>query len=300
MSDLAPPFTVAEFAAASHGLTQAHNLPGRREKPRASSLGSCARRQAADLAGVAPSNPAPHVLTQEQGRYVEDLTCEVIEHLPHGLTVVDRQIELPDDYPVSGHPDGRLAPAECPESRPLGDGRVWGFEHKHLGRFQYLKTFREGFLNAHPDYMAQLTLYGDALGWDAALVVVLAQDGSSTAYEQRQSERWATTGKTQATRDRHAWATRPDWDAKVLLYAYDLAQYRAFAVAGLHRRAEEIAAASGRPETVKREYHPEVPDGETNNFPCSWRGGSCPVLTWCLDNGDGAVEAAPNPFGVLV
>jgi hypothetical protein len=143
------PFTAEEFIDAAYELEMDINKTQVHHRPRASGLASCAREQGYSYSGTPESNPqrddprrAPGVLTTEQGRHVEDLTCEIIDHMPQGLTVVDRQIELPVDYPVSGHPDGRLQPKA---GGPMPDGLVWGFEHKHLGRFSYMKTFKLGF-----------------------------------------------------------------------------------------------------------------------------------------------------------
>lgn len=308
--ELTPPFTREEFLAASHGLTEDHNQPQARVKARASGLGTCARRQAYSARGGDPSDPAEHILTPMQGTYVEDLSCAVIEHLPYGLTVVDRQIELPEDYPVAGHPDGRLQMKD--EIEPyLRDGLVWGFEHKHLGRFGYQKAFKEGFMIANPDYMAQVTMYADALGWDAVLIVVLAQDASATVYDYRMAGEAAWNNdpknprgnktKNPTTYARNEWGLREDFDPKVQLFAYDLRQLKGYAAPPLHERARQIIELSATPERVKREYDPtKKNDGKTNNFPCFWRGGgSCPFYQQCLADGEGDVVVTPSPFGKI-
>jgi hypothetical protein len=268
-------------------------------KASASGIGSCARKQAALLAGVPTGGGAEMradgVVTTEQGRMTEDLTCGAIEAMPYGLTVVNRQLCIghpkchpdneqgPLNYVMSGHPDGELARIEhMPDgtwgTNPLlADGRKWGFEHKHIGRYGYKKILEQGFMQAEPVYMAQTVTYGDALDWDAVLVVVMAQDASSTTFEIRNA---AKQGRT--------WATLPTTDPKILMFAYDLKAMRPLA-APLKARAQDIMtiAAFGKPEDVAAEY-----DGK-RVFPC----GYCPVQGWCQQHPGGSA-VTQSPFGL--
>jgi hypothetical protein len=125
--------------------------------------------------------------TQEQGRLAEDITVAGIG--ASGLVrVVNRQISLPDDFFVTGHPDGELefyVPDQHIWDRLNGDYLKVGFEHKHYGRYAYTKIAKDGLVGGAPDVMAQIVLYGAALGWDACYVVITAQDASGVRFELR-------------------------------------------------------------------------------------------------------------------
>lgn len=299
--EVAPPFTVDEFITASYGLQLEANERQVRTEARISSLGSCARETGYMMAGVEPTDPQQDdperrhsKLTTEQGTYVEDLTCDVIDQMGHhvsnrqlciGHPVCKDHEQGPLDYPMTGHPDGELG---------LLAGEQWGFEHKHLGRYTYLETFKKGFHLAHPGYLAQIILYGHALGWEKVLCVVLAQDASSTEFERRQAARYAVSGKAKETRDRNAWALRKDWNPKVLFYAYDLRPAYAF-VPALQDRADEIAnyvSALG-PDAIKRDFSgvTKRDDGHPA-FPC----GYCDFATRCNEVGSTGMAVRPLPF----
>lgn len=221
---------------------------------------------------------------------MEDLSVKVIDYM--GLRVVDRQVELPPDYPVSGHPDGRLD--------GVTDGLIWGFEHKHLGRYAYEKILKEGLFKAEPHYILQTGLYGDALGWDASLFLIMAQDSSSV--------RGDMTANLRAKNPAHRWAVYPDLHPKVQVIAVDLRPIKHGLVPlGLERAKwlSDWKRESGDPADVAREYDPEtledkwVADGEGGRkevqrpkFPCSY----CPYLTKCLEDGAGGKMAPTLPW----
>lgn len=301
------PFTVNEFIQAAYKLELPENAVQMRSRPRASSLGGCAREVAYQMAGVPQSNPSiadnmngvdgpqrrDHgILTTESGRIIEDLSCAVIEHVPSGLTVVDRQIELPAGYFVSGHPDGRLQQkGKGTIERTLQDGLVWGFEHKHVGRFKYLKIFKEGFERGAPDYFAQVIIYGKALGWDKVTLVIMAQDASSMTFEANNS----LGAKTRTSKN--SWPLRLDWNPKVQIYHLDLRPWYAL-IPKLAKRAADIsaivqaqgAAAVRRDGDGIRTYVDNR--GLTKlAFPC----GYCDFADQCNVDGNGTEAVTPLP-----
>jgi hypothetical protein len=165
---------------------------------------------------------------------------------------------------------------------------VWGFEHKHLGRYSYMKCFKLGFEAANAGYMAQVILYGHALGWDKVMVVVLGQDASGNQAEYNRSHN--AKKKTQA----NAWAQRLDWDSKVQLFALDLRPWYGF-IPQLHDRARQVAQVTQEtgPGSVRREG-----DGIAVNmssaspaFPC----GYCDFVDRCNLDGNGTVGIIPLP-----
>ena len=174
-------FTEFDLLQAVHGAFQLpENAPQVRSKPRASSLTGDAREIAYMMANVQKSNPhadnadrVDMAFTQEQGRLCEDITVGALAQL--GWPVEDRQIALPADYFVTGHPDGIIG------------GRTL-FEHKLYGRFAYKDLAREGIWGSKGrDILAQGALYADALGLDDVLIVVASQDASSIRLEFKQA-----------------------------------------------------------------------------------------------------------------
>ena len=319
---LTPPFTTADYlAAASTAFALPMNAVQERDKPRASSLGACAREQAAMMAGLihdpigtdGSARSTDGDLTAEQGRMFEDVSVKIIDVLPQGIRVVDRQIELPADYPVTGHPDGALefwydnsfvaggsANIDLGWSPTDKDGIRWGFEHKHLGRWAYEKILKVGLYKAEPGYYLQGALYADALGWDASLYVIIAQDGSSIRGDMTANLR----AKNPATR----WAYDPTINPKVNILPVDMRPAKNGLVPMAINRALWLQGwkeQDGDPSHVAREYKPTemkskwVPDGEGGrmevmrpDFPCSY----CPVLAQCLEWGDGGERAPALPW----
>lgn len=326
--------TVQDFVAASVGAFALDmNAPTERTKPRASGIGDCARKQAYSMRNVGATNGGSRdgALTTEQGRVIEDLSVALVQAASNGeLVVANRQIELPEHYLMTGHPDGQIVPVEAAswddscrtcgadprqnlcspdrtghEYRAVGwvaphettvDGKVVGFEHKHLGRYGFNSIFKEGFAAAEPGYYAQTLSYGDALGWDVVRVVVLAQDSSATQLE-------ATTN-LKAAKPKVRWAARDGWHPKLQMIDIDLgptvnSQKR------LRQRAQwltDTLFTKGKdPGQVKREADPLTltkdnpvlqEDGTVEivygpQFPCS----HCPWLQRCLDDGEGKLKA---------
>ena len=268
------------------------NVRQERSKPRASALASCARQQAYDMAGVehdAIGTAGSRLtldsdLTAEQGRAFEELMIRTL--MERDLYVVGTQAGLPEYYPVSGHPDGELSLATGGDTPPtmgslLQDGRLWGVEFKHLGRYGYLKTIQKGLRAAHPNYILQAGLYGDALGWDAVLFIVSSQDASSIRAEatnslRRKTNRWAEDVK--------------DWHPKLHIETMEIREVASGLLPVAKARARWLTnwkEHDGVPKYVAREYDPT-----SGQFPCTY----CPYLSRCLDDGDGGREAPQLPF----
>ena len=313
------------------------NAPQARSKPRASGIGDCARKQAYSMAnaGVTNRKNRDGALTTEQGRVIEDLSVELIRAASNGsLVVANRQVELPPDYVMTGHPDGQVVPIEAAwwdySCRTCGvdgrlslcspptnghaysavgwqapldtrvDGRVVGFEHKHLGRYGFNSIFKAGFAQAEPSYYAQTLSYGDALGWDQVKVIVLAQDSSSTQSD--------ATMNLKYKNPKVRWAHREDWNPKLQIIDIDLRPLP-LAQKRIRMRAEwltNVFESGADPDTVAREHDPTdlvkdtpvvLADGTIGtewgpDFPCS----HCPWLQRCLDDGNGG---KPAPVLVL-
>jgi hypothetical protein len=224
-------------------------------------------------------------LTSEQGRAFEGLMERVFSTM--GINVVDSQIELPSTYPVSGHPDGALDLSNYNEDRnvPVYTNFKWGVEFKHLGRYSFKKTIVNGLRTAHPQYILQGGLYGDALGWDAVLFIVSSQDASSIRGEATAAIRSYNRGPTKANR----WVVDNDWHPKLHIETLEMKE-----VSGLipiaHNRARWLTdwmENSSVPSEVAREYDPS-----NGQFPCTY----CPYLASCLADGDGGKRAPGLPF----
>lgn len=290
------------------------NTPQERAKPRASGIGDCARKQAYSMRNVGATNEGNRDggLTTEQGREIEDLTVEVIRWASGGeLVVANRQIELPADFPMTGHPDGQIVniedakwnpdcgvcgagPSSCAGLQfgpatgghlygPIGweapldsrvDGQVTGFEHKHLGNYGFQKTFKEGFAQGEPTYFAQTLSYGDALGWDRVRVVVLAQD-SSVNHRDAQAN-------LKAAKPKLRWAHKEDWHPKLQQYDVDLGPMLLLQKK-VRQRAEWLTGVlfdnAEDPGTVVREADPNDLVKED----------------WLVDEATGEIYSVPKP-----
>jgi hypothetical protein len=247
-----------------------------------------------------PSNPQREdayrkdgVLTTEQGRYIEDLSVDIIKHIPTEdgsghYFVTNRQIELPEGALVSGHPDGELVVIDGDGFQsPMPDGLKWGFEHKHLGRYSYLDKFKKGY-QEDEGYWSQLLLYGYYLGWDKALVCILSQDASAIRYEANQA-RAKFAKATPRSRGYHQWAMRDDFSSKVQLLAFDLRPFYDLYVPQLLARAEFLAGVTDATR-VAREADAVLVNPRNGNpaFPC----GYCDFADRCIADGPGE-ERAP-------
>ena len=277
MKEIKAPFSREDFIRASFKLELPENAPQTRAKPRVSGVLDCSRQQMYSMQNVPRSNPEEEDfgrnhqnITNEIHREAEAVTASIIAQL--GFTVVDRQVSLPVDYPMTGHPDGRLVPSELGRYWAKGeasliDGLVWGFEHKVIGYLQYIKVFDKGLFAAKPEYITQALLYGDALGWDCVLFVILADDAAATKGKRTQSPN-------------QGWAKRDDWNPKVQLVPIDLRPLKPL-VGSFHARAEALTEAASTVEAaeVKREF------SGTSVFPC----GYCDWHDRCNIDGEGSL-----------
>ena len=287
-----PPVTRDEILKAfGSAFARPENLRQQHTKPRASALASCARQQAYDMCatvqdeiGVAGSRLSYDAdLTSEQGRAFEGLMERTLSSI--GIEVVGAQNELPEGYPVSGHPDGELELSnyggkEAKIERNIG--LRWGVEFKHLGRYGYEKVIKNGIRVGAPQYILQGGLYGDALGWDAVLYIVSSQDASSIRADAAASLRY----KTPSAR----WAELIDWHPKLHLETLEIKEVKNGLLPVAHARARWLSqwkSNSGEPCEVAREYNPTV-----GQFPCTY----CPYLKTCLTDGDGGQRAPELPF----
>lgn len=253
-----PLFTSKEFLSV---VEQTFALPENelfeRGKPRASALGSDARELAYMMAatehdrGVGSRSRPDHRLTAEQGRHMEALSSSIIKEL--GFEVVNSQISLPDDYFVTGHPDGELVRTDG--SYP--DGLKWGFEHKHPGRWDYIHIIQHGTIRhaeACPKWFLQAVLYGWALGWDMVQFVVVAQDASGIMTEANRNAGSKNPG--------FRWGDKVqsgERDPKVWTEAFDLRPYYHTLAPAAKKRAEWLAnwkERSGDPKDVQLEHSP--------------------------------------------
>lgn len=300
------------FRAANRSFMLPENEKQARDKPRASGIASCARQIAYMMANVPETNQGAvdSIITTEQGRIMEDLSVELINEL--GFQVINRQITLPADYPLTGHPDGEIvhnyfynAHSEPKEMYDLLDanGLKWGFEHKHLGRWAYEAVFKRGLEAAEPVYLAQAVAYGDALNWDAVMWVIMAQDASSTRSD--------ATNNLKAKNPAVRWAISPDWNPKYQVFAMDLRPYKQTLAKRIRMRAEwftKYVTEGKNPDEVIREYDPDTTDKNTftpredgtvertvgPGFPCS----HCEWLDRCVAAGQGKFGAPELPMNL--
>ena len=265
------PFTVAEFLAAVEPTFELEaNRRRKRSVPRASALASCARQQYYYLHDFEWTNqPQPdQPLTAEQGRMFEDITIAVMETM--GYVVASRQTCIghprcdehheqgPLEFYVTGHPDGHRL-----YGPNLDRDVVWGFEHKHFGIWQYDEILKKGL----PDHvLAQVTQYGEALGWDKCLVVITSQDASAIRSRMTINK----NSKNQA----NIWVT-DDMNPKVQLFVVDLRTAESAHLRRLLRSravmVESVVAAEVLPAP---EYNPFPTKAGKIEFPCShceWR-----------------------------
>lgn len=292
------PFTVDDFLIAAnerYAFALPENAPKERDKPRVSGICRDAREIAYMMANTPKTDAnvdvrSDSVLTTEQGRMAEGLVIPVINKL--GFNVLYKQRALPDSYPLTGHPDGMLGNPVPPEglnirydpekgwnaATRLEDGLVWGFESKHFGRWGYEDILKKGLEESSPETIAQVALYGDALGWDAALVVVTSQDASSVRSDM--------TRNRQAKNPAVRWADRPGLNPKVALFAVDIRPLKETLVPVLLDRAEWFIRwkeQDGDPANVMWEIQP------SDEFPWGW----AEWKTQALLDGQGT-ETAPR------
>lgn len=304
-----------ELLAAGSGPNDPANIPSKSAKPRVSGLSKDAREIAYYMAGTTPSDwgALDASWTQEQGRLAEELTISRLGLL--GIPVVGRQEGLPDDLPVTGHPDGQLISvpdqnvgrlfartiqdyyqehkfqvaetllstlfADHQATLRFGDHGVVGFENKHFGRYGYEKILKLGLEAAEPEIIAQISLYGYALGWDSCYVAVTSQDASSIRGDMTQNRK---------VKDRSKMWVKDDMNPKLSTFVVDLRPYYNSLVPILLRRAEFFVRwmeEDGDPTHIAWESTPNP-----EQFPWSYS----PYCTLALQDGQGSLVAPGLPW----
>lgn len=281
-----PPITVAEFLAAV-GPTFAlpENARMRRAKPRASGIANCARQQWYYMNDTEPTaeRNSDQDLTAEQGRMFEGITLAIMR--TKGLTVASRQDGIPDDYPVSGHPDGDDLVSTSSDKRWRGGpGKKWGFEHKHYGRYEYERMLKLGVEQGNPEALSQILMYGDALGWDYCWMVVVSQDASAVRGDMSINKR--------AKNESSVWVT-PDMNPKVQFFVIDINEYKGTLIPMLKMRARWLSEHVDDPTPPRAEFVPFATGKQDKiEFPCS----HCPYLRDCQEAGQDGPRAPGLPF----
>ena len=198
---------------------------------------------------------------------MEDVSVRILAK--RDIVVVNRQKELPADFPMTGHIDGEI------------DGTTIGFEHKHPGRYDFIRLLKYPFEEAVPGYVLQTVSYGAALGWTDTLFVMLAQDASGIRGE--------------AAVNRHAKNPERRWaelgpNPKVFIKQLDLTSFYKTTWPKLAKRARELSGAGTAPGTIRREFDPEVRNRNNEPvFPCS----HCEWYDKCKQDGEGTIWITP-------
>lgn len=272
MSDiLVPPFTFRQLA---EGVSDATAIPGNEtqvmRRPRASGIMNDAREIAYKMAGTPVSNERmaqddrwQDVMAAETGRMLEDLMCLGIMNLRDGLeqyAIVDRQVELPEDYPMSGHPDGRLVRRTKNGFKEMPGGKRVGIEFKVKGSYQFKNLAADGIHSAiGRDLLAQVTTYGDALKWDSVVIVVMSHDAGPIRNDVSRFKKYAMLKKMK----------EDQFHAKGFVWAVDLTELKEALAPMLHKRADWFSrrqAAGKDPRDVRFEKAPT----ERQDFPWGW------------------------------
>lgn len=237
------------------------------DKPRASGIGHCARQQWYWMSETPTTDEhsIDTAFTLEQGRVTEDITIKALRRL--GYRVTGRQKTLPDTFFVVGHPDGQLS-------------KTVGFEHKHLGRYQYERVLGVGLFEASPEYVAQVVCYGAGLGWEQCLFTITSQDASSIRWDR-------TSAVVYRKGVVKPWMIAEDYATsgcvKMYVCLVDLQPLYDSLLPVLQQRAADLVALTATPE---REY-----DGE-RSFPC----GYCDWQSQCRADGEGGVRVKELPW----
>jgi hypothetical protein len=313
---LIPPYDTAAFLKAANdpAFVLPENERRIRTKPRASGLMSCARQQVYEMLAVPYTDIMKEdaVITQELGRMSEDYTTRVVPkidsplvELPwESLAVVDRQVSLPEDYFVTGHPDGRLTQRKffypnAPEeggrrnvyADTTADGLRWGWEHKLYGAYSYKEALLGNAVTGTAGAFGQGLIYGDALGWDAVLIHVMAADAALVRGEMTHALKYAKTGKSPETRrvNQEKVDKFRGKNPKVEVKHVDLRPYKDAFIPDFRARAEaltETVEIGCDPDTVRRERDPD-------QHPLC---GYCPFKTRCVEAGQGSLIVPESPI----
>jgi hypothetical protein len=301
---LEPPVTVEDYLGAVEP-TLPHNEPERpHDKPRASLLSWCARANAYYMLGTSPTNGNVNGdgdLTTEQGSQVEAMSRRRFwEGSGRRYKIAEDQRATPEDFWATGHIDGMIMPVEATglhrvngrwSDRMRINGLVWGWEHKHLGRFSFLKVLKtakgeEPVPDIH--HLAQIATYGAALEWDAATLCVLAQDQSAIRFDMRNNQKAAKPNVRWASREQFGTF---NYHTKIRFHHVDLRPLTTLRKQ-LQTRAQALSAWRQQARIVlpAPEFDPD--NRQHANFPC----GYCDWRDQCVQDGRGG-PAMPQVRG---
>ena len=160
---------------------------------------------------------------------------------------------------------------------------VWGFEHKHLGRFQYTRIVDKGLYGGFPDIIAQMLLYGSALGWDACMAVIMSQDASGIRTEY-----------TRASKERkEKLAANLGYNPKLMVFGIDLRPLYKTLLPALEARAQwfiDWKRDDGDPLSVQIEAAPSKVNPKA--FPWGWS----EYVSRAMRDGQSGFAAPPTPL----
>lgn len=245
-----------------------------RDRPRASTLHSCARNQYYAMSGTMRSDMLNRGgrITQEMGRLGEDISVTLYGLM--GIPISERQAEFDDDWMVSGHPDGQF------------DAGL-GFEHKVYSSYKYLKVCQFGIEKGAPDILSQGLVYADFFGWTRVRFVILSQSESDVRREIGRRKDWALSSKNPETRKRWEIFGTHTFDPKVYIEEVDMNNYRPL-IPTISKRVADLTAAKANGTIPMREADPDK-----DKFPCiDW----CNWHKKCLSDGPAGISITPSPF----
>ena len=137
---------------------------GHTGKPRASSLGDCARKQLYACTGVPHTDSGDPPWAATMGYAGEALCRETLRHMGYTVTHVD----IPDDLPFSGHIDDVL------EGLDLDCLTLW--DNKVRGTYGMRQLITRGLPAADPTMYLQMQAYMYALGLTQCMITVQPHD----------------------------------------------------------------------------------------------------------------------------
>lgn len=230
---------------------------GHTGKPRASSLGDCARKQLFDLReGVEGAEvlPNPGLWSSWMGHAGESVSRAVLMRM--GYTI--EQPDVPEDLPFTGHVDGVISGLD------LDTPAVWDNKVRAAYGFKLLVTTGPD----DPMYY-QMQAYMHALRLERTLITLLPHDQSAVRREFK-----------------FAKMDEPEMVQRLWIEADPIAQ------STLLQRAEAVSAAHALGLMVNREFNPT-----DRKFPCWWGHGGCPHIQDCImadfEYSSGGLEVPP-------
>lgn len=211
-------------------------------KPRASSLGSCARQQWYAMRQTPVTDAQDPPWPTMMGYAGEAIAREVLRDMGYSVDTAT----IPDDLPYSGHVDDIISGLD------LGDERVvW--DNKVRGVYGMRTLMTKGLPAADPEMYVQMQAYMAALGLRRAMLTILPHDLRLMMREVR-------TYKLAGSPLVHRIMVNADAKTQEIARA----------------RAVEIAGASALDVIVRREFNPASKAHEV--FPC----GFCEWRSRCL------------------